>query len=146
MFGCGCCDCTSSGCLRLSPASRSLGGVDSLLDRPVGPCSELVYCGTRITLRNVFTDFRKATRSTAQSSGQSCAGCVSLVVPNRVRDRAISLAGLWLAQVICSIFPRVRSVTRSEYLWLVAKKSDIWKARVRRSMYGDASLSSKNKI
>ncbi len=52
-------------------------------------------------MRKAFIDFRKAAQSTAQSWGQSYAGCKDLlVVPNLVQDCALSLAGLRLVLVI----------------------------------------------
>ncbi len=73
----GCCGCLLSDGRRVTPASwsRLLGGNERLLDWSVCFSWEFDLVEEPAAVRNAFPEFRKAARSTAQSSGQSQAGC-----------------------------------------------------------------------
>lgn len=123
--------------------SRSLDRDKKLLDWSVCFSWEFNCLEKPAAVRKSFTDFQNAARSNTQYSGQSRADySVSLAVPKLVCDCVLSLAGLRFVLVIWLIRSRAWDVTRLEYWWLVAKKSDMWNAWVTRSLGGGgASLS-----
>ncbi len=129
---------------RLTPASwlTSLDANERLPDWSAYLSWEFDCLKKPAAIKKLFTDFRNAAQSTIQSCRSRASCSVSPAIPNLVFDCVFSLAGLRFVQRIWLICCRFWAVTSQEYWWLVAKKSNIWKAWVIRSLGGgDDSLS-----